>query len=115
MKRPSHLRKLVSEAWFKTSEGYLSNRRQLLDEYKRDIKAMKELKGSKTIREGNLIAHEGDALGDAIVFDRDQRTDRRIYRDLYGLDHKQILNFRTYTDDLSNTLSQKLTIYRLWE
>ena len=94
-----------------TSEGYLSVRRRFLDVYKRDIKGMEELKGSKAIREGNQIAHEGDALGDAVLFDRDQRTDMDIYRELYGLYHKQVLDFRTYTDSLFNTLCQKLTIY----
>ena len=54
-----------------SSEGYLSIRRRFLDVYTRDIKAMDELKGSKAIREGNLIAHEGDALEDAVLFDRD--------------------------------------------
>jgi hypothetical protein len=94
-----------------SSEGYLSIRRRFLEVYKRDIKAMEELKGSKAIREGNLRAHEGDALGDAVVFDRDQRTDRSIYRELYGLDHQQVLDFGTYTDGLFNTLCQKLTVY----
>ena len=95
------------------SEGYLSIRRRFLDVYKRDIKDMEELKGSKAIREGNSIAHEGDALGDAVLFNRDQRTDKSVYRELYGLDHLQVLDFRKYTDGLFNTLNQKLTIYRL--
>ena len=92
------------------SDGYLSIRRRFLDVFKRDIMDMKELKGSKAIREGNSRAHEGDALGDAVVFDRDQRTDRSIYRELYGLDHQQVLHFRTYTDGLFSTSCQKLTI-----
>ena len=102
----SHVRLLTQ-----CSEGYLTIRRRFLDVYKRDVKDMEELKGSKAIREGNSIAHEGDALGDAVLFDRDHRTDKRIYRELYGLDHKQVLDFRTYTDGLFNTLYQKLTIY----
>ena len=91
----SRVRRLVQ-----SSEGYLSIRRRFFDIYKRDIKAMRELKGSKAIREGNLIAHEGDAVGDADLFDRDQRTDRSIYRELYGLEYQQVLNFRTYADRL---------------
>ena len=83
-----------------SSEGYLSIRRRFLDKYKRDVKAIGELKGSKAIREGNLTAYEGDALGDAVLFDRDQRTDRGIHRELYGLDHEQVLDFSTYTDCL---------------
>ena len=101
----SRVRQLVQ-----SSEGYLSTRRRFLDVYKRDIKAMNELKGSKAIREGCRTAHEGDALGDAVLFDRDQRTDRSIYRELYGLDYLQVLDFRTYTDGSFNMLCQKLTI-----
>ncbi|KAL9026720.1 MAG: hypothetical protein Q9196_004653 [Gyalolechia fulgens] len=82
-----------------TSEGYLSARRRFLDVYKRDIKVMEELKGSKAIREGNIIPHEGDALGDAALFHRDQRTDRRIYRELYGLEYQQVLDYHSVSDD----------------
>ncbi|KAL2055085.1 hypothetical protein ABVK25_004423 [Lepraria finkii] len=82
-----------------TSERYLSIRRRFLDIYKRDIKGMEELKGSKAIREGNQIAHEGDALGDAVLFDRDQRTDMDTYRELYGLYHKQVLKFQDSASD----------------
>ncbi|MCJ1223396.1 hypothetical protein MMC12_000036 [Toensbergia leucococca] len=82
-----------------SSEGYLSIRRRFLDVYKRDMEAMEELKDSRAIREGNIIAHEGDALGDAVLFDRDQRTDRSIYRELYGLDYQQVLDFHSASDD----------------
>ena len=75
---------------------------------------MEELKGSKAIREGNIIAYEGDALGDAILFDRDQRTDKSIYRELYGLDYQQVLDFRTYIDDLFN-IPKADCVYRLCE
>lgn len=73
-----------------SSENYLSIRRRFIDVYKRDIKGMEGIKGSRAIREGNLMAHEGDALGDAELFVRDQRTDKSIYRELYGLDHQQV-------------------------
>ena len=79
-----------------SSEGYLCIRRRFLDVYRRDVKQIKQYSGSRAIREGNVIAHEGDAVGDAILFDRDQRTDRTIYRELYGLDPAQVLEFRMY-------------------
>ncbi|KAL9640853.1 MAG: hypothetical protein Q9164_000011 [Protoblastenia rupestris] len=82
-----------------SSEGYLSIRRRFLDIYKRDIKVIEKLKSLKAIREGNLIAYEGDALGDAVLFDRDQRTDRSIYRELYGLDHQQVLDYHSASND----------------
>lgn len=71
---------------------------------------MEELKSSKVIREGNIIAYEGDALRDAVLFNCDQRTDRIIYRELYGLDYQQVLDFCIYTDGLFNKSCQKLTI-----
>ncbi len=83
--------KLLSQS----SEGYLSIRRRFLDVYKRDVKEMRGLQGSNAIREGNLAAHEGDAIGDAMLFDHDTRTDRSLYRELYGLDDRQVLEFRT--------------------
>lgn len=59
-------------------------------------------KSLKAIREGksNELAHEGDTLEDAMLFDRDQRTDRRIYRGITCTAQKpQIMNeisdFRT--------------------
>ena len=58
--------------------------------FKRDIKRMEQLEDSRSIREGNMVAHQGDALSDTVVFQQDQRTDRIIYRDLYGLDHEQV-------------------------
>ena len=83
-----------------SSEGYRAIRRRFLDVYQRDIKGIKEFKGSKAIQTGNLRAHEGDALGDAVLFNHDGRSDSYLYRELYGLDFEQVLNFRMYTDDL---------------
>ena len=77
-----------------TSEGYLSIRRRFIDVYKRDVKGMEEFKGSKAIYEGNIKAHNGDALVDAVLFDRDQRTDKSIYRELYGIESQQVLDYR---------------------
>ena len=92
-----------------SSEGYLQIRKRFLDVYKRDIKAIEGFKPSETILEGNMVTREGDAFGDAVLFDRDQRTDRSIYRELYGLDYQQVLDFGTYTDDRVHKLCRKLT------
>ena len=86
-----------------SSEGYLSIRRRFLDVYKRDIMMEKPI-SSKAIQAGNISAHEGDALGDAALFQRDERTDRATYRELYGLDYPQVLDYSTYTDRLFDKL-----------
>lgn len=45
----------------------------------------------------NVSAHEGDALGDAVMFSKDPSISPRIYSELYGLTHEQVLNFsRSY-------------------
>ncbi len=72
-------------------EGYLAIRRRFLDVYKRDVKGLETHTGTRAIKEGNVAAHQGDAIGDATLFERDKRTDRRIFCDLYGLDPAQVL------------------------
>lgn len=93
-----------------SSEGYLAIRRRFLDVYKRDIK-MQTPMNSKAIHQGNISAYEGDALGDAALFERDKRTDLITYRELYGLEYHQVLDFSTYTDGLFDKLYEKLTIH----
>ena len=75
----------------RNSESYLCIRQRFLDVYKRDIRGIHALQGSKAIREGNVKAHEGDALTDASLFSNDQRSDTDLYQELYGLEHKQVL------------------------
>ncbi|KAL9608937.1 MAG: hypothetical protein Q9167_006260 [Letrouitia subvulpina] len=81
-----------------SSEGYLTIRRTFLEVYKRDIRGTEMTKGSKAIQEGNRIALVGDALGDAQLFQHDQRTDRALYRELYGLEYTQVLEYRVESD-----------------
>ena len=38
---------------------------------------------------------EGDALTDAFLFDHDQRSDTDLYRELYGLDHRKVLELQS--------------------
>ena len=72
-------------------DGYRCIRRQFLDIYRRDVKDDQALKGSPAIKAGNAKAHGGDALADAALFKHDHRTDTRLYRDLYGLEYRQVL------------------------
>lgn len=77
-----------------SSESYYSIRKRFLDVYQRDIKGEEALKWSKSILEGNQKAHEGDAITDAMLFEKEKRTDKRLYRELYGLGHERVLEFR---------------------
>ena len=65
------------------------------------MKGDEKLQGSKAIREGYVRAHEGDALGDAMLFDHDRRHDKSLYRELYGLDYAQVLELSTHQNRLS--------------
>ena len=49
------------------SDEFFSIRRRFLDIYKQDVLQMDELKWSSIIQQGDIIAHEGDAVGDAIL------------------------------------------------
>ena len=73
------------------SDGYRCIRRRFLDIYRRDVKDDQALKGSPAIKAGNAKAYGGDALADAALFQHDHRTDTRLYRDLYGLEYRQVL------------------------
>ena len=83
----THLRQLME-----SSDDYFTIRRRFLEVYQRDVKGG-ELGDYETIQRGNVVAHEGDALGDAMVFARDGRQDRKLYRELYGLEYTQVLEF----------------------
>lgn len=55
-------------------------RMRFFDVYRRDIKQLHEYHPTQAIRCGNSAAHDGDAVGDAILFVCDKRTDRTLYR-----------------------------------
>ncbi|KAL8779557.1 MAG: hypothetical protein Q9213_006885 [Squamulea squamosa] len=45
----------------------------------------------RLIQHGNTTAHEGNALADAALFQRDQRDDRHVYMKLYGLTVEEVI------------------------
>lgn len=74
-----------------TSKGYNQIRRRFLEVYKRDAGLVSEPGYSSAIVQGNMAAHHGDALSDAMIYEQDHRTDERVYQQLYGLDHTKVL------------------------
>ena len=78
-----------------TSQSYLEIRRRFFDTYQRDVKNDPTLKGSLAVKVGNARAHGGDALADAALFDQDNRSDTGLYRELYGLDYKKVLDLHS--------------------
>jgi len=85
-----------------SSEATKDIRWRLYDSYKRD-KVMRELKASRTIRAGNLWAHDGNALIDVVLFEHDTAMqDRATYLELYGWQLEKVLSYRKYTDHVVN-------------
>lgn len=91
------------------SQGYMNIRRRFLDVYKRDIKHLPGYELTKAIRSGNSVAHDGDAVRDAFLFENDKRTDRTLYRELYGLDADQVLCYCMHLNFSSFMSHQILT------
>lgn len=77
----------------KSSESYLAIRRRYIAVYQRDFKGRDDLKGSDAVKGGNVMAHEGDAVADATVFDRDGRLETGLYEELYGLPYTKVLEW----------------------
>ena len=50
-------------------------RRRDIAVYQRDFKGRDDLKGSDAVKRGNMKAHEGDAVADGMIFDRDGNLD----------------------------------------
>lgn len=107
-------RKAKVKCLTRLSDGYLVIRRRFVELYRKDkmgksfqriqymveaneteinFTGMTELESSPAIRQGNISAREGDALGDAVLFDKDPSLSPRVYSDLYGLTHQQVLDF----------------------
>lgn len=76
------------------SKVYIGIRERFIDSYKR---CKGGSKFTKAIDIGNKLAHEGDAILDATLWDQGGRTDRSTYRELYGLEYTQVLEYCKYT------------------
>lgn len=96
-----------------TSDGYMSARKRFLDGYQRDV-LNKDLDGSEAMSKGNNKAHQGDALADAVLYDREKRysrADMRLYQELYGLNPCQVLELSMY-QNWHLALSRANDVYR---
>ena len=78
------------------SQGYLDIRMRFLDNYNKKVKRDPAFQQTPAIEIGNQRAHGGDARVDAALF-RDQKRpdDPETYKELYGVDHSQALEFGT--------------------
>lgn len=73
-----------------TSEGYLALRSRFISTFRRDV-GEPGPSDSKTILKGNIHAHEGDVLADALLYENGQRKDVRFFLQLYGVPYQEII------------------------
>jgi hypothetical protein len=65
-------------------EGFLTIRGRFLANYRRSLPGdFQDPRG--VVHQGNKIAHDCNALSDAMVYERGHRTDVNLYEQLYGL------------------------------
>ena len=66
---------------------------RMIEEHQKDIVALEGRVGRliQASEGSTAIAHEGDALADAFLFDHDHQSDTWLYRGLYGLEYRQVL------------------------
>jgi uncharacterized protein (DUF3084 family) len=71
-------------------EGYHGIRHRFTDTHRRDVPRNVTEQESIRINEGNIAAHEGDAIIDAMLYITHQRDDEDVLISLYGLTADQI-------------------------
>ncbi|KAL6713193.1 hypothetical protein ACLMJK_009314 [Lecanora helva] len=74
-------------------ESAFDLRRRLFDGLKRDIMKPPHVKKTDAIKDGNDLAPRGDALTDALLFEKDNRKDHSIYLMIYGLRFETVLKY----------------------
>ena len=77
-------------------EGYLKIRNRFIDTFRRDILSMRNAQGRQNIEAGNMAAHDGDAITDAILFTSGDRSDTFIFPLIYGISAEQVLELGKY-------------------
>ena len=79
-----------------SSDAYMDIRNRFMDVYRRDKMNQFSSAGTKTIAKGNLKAHGGDCLIDALLFHSAKRSDADLFVDIYGISVDDVLLLRKY-------------------
>lgn len=66
-------------------------RQRFISFFKRGVLKQHSLKDCAWIRDGNAVAHHGNAYRDAHLYDNGVRTDSKVYGRLYGFRPHKIL------------------------
>ena len=81
------------------SAGYLQVRSRFISTFRRDVLHDTDIFDRRTIMEGNIVAHSGDAVLDALLYRDHVRTDFRIYIKLYGMTWGEVLAHSKLSND----------------
>jgi hypothetical protein len=74
----------------KGCRGFRQIRGRYLDTYRRDVLRNLSPDGQARIKDGNLVAHDPDAVNDAYLFTSGSRTDAATIQELYGIELSEI-------------------------
>ena len=89
-------------------EEALAIRRRFIDYFQKGVLKLPEYQRTDAIEAGNMIAHHGNAMSDAYLFQHDNRMDFQRYSQLYGFQFPQVLK---YCKEYSySSFMKKLTI-----
>lgn len=78
-------------------EGYLNIRNRFLAVFRRDILEQRSAVDRQVILNGNTSSHDGDALSDALLFERGMRSDPSTYHLLYGFSPEVVRKLGVYS------------------
>jgi hypothetical protein len=74
----------------KGCKGFRQMRGRYLDTYRRDVLRNLSPDGQARIKDGNLVAHDPDAVNDAYLFTSRSRTDVATTQEFYGIEPSEI-------------------------
>lgn len=80
-----------------TTETYYAVRNRFFAIYIRDSRAVLSQEDRELIHQGNIAAHEGNPVVDAMMFKRSIRTDESTFIRLYGLGWSKVLEYGVFS------------------
>ena len=80
-----------------TTETYYAARSRFFAVYIRDSGTVLSQEDRKLIHQGNIAAHEGNPVVDAMMFKRSIRTDESTFIRLYGLGWSKVLEYGVFS------------------
>jgi len=80
-----------------SAEGYVQIRARFIENFRKHVLNEAPI-NPNIIRTGNVAAHEGDAVADALLYRTERRSDQHIFRLLYGFTHDEVLKLEALSN-----------------